>query len=197
MKRKKIVALATAVALVCSSLQIAPVTKAATTLKLKNVKSSKKTMVQGTTFKIKTNVAVKYLKFSTSKSKVATVSKKGVIKAVKKGTCYITVTAKIKKKKKTKKKIHITVKAKTSTVTTTAEITPTANANTPTQVPTPVTPVRYVPTGQREVLVSYAPVSLPTRAQDARILPNERMLSSIRPRSIRGCVNTNDPLTEG
>lgn len=51
-----------------------------------------------TTVKL-SGVDIKNQSFKSSNTKIATVSKKGVVKAVKKGTCKITVTDKTTKKK--------------------------------------------------------------------------------------------------
>jgi uncharacterized protein YjdB len=73
-------------------------------------------MRKGKTFRIKAKVIntmtgkkiaaqTKKIKYSSSSKKVATVSSKGVIKAKKKGTCYITVKAPDGKKRKIKVKV--------------------------------------------------------------------------------------------
>lgn len=91
---------------VIAQLDTSLVTKveAATELKLTNV-GSRKTLYQYLQFQIKTNVSVSRCRFSTSKASVATVSKKGVVKAKKKGTATITV-----KYGSQKKQVKLTVK---------------------------------------------------------------------------------------
>lgn len=74
------------------------------TLKLTNTKS-KKTMYQYLTYEIKANIKDSKLKFSSSNKKVATINKKGIITAKKKGT----TTIRIKYGKQTKK-VKLTVK---------------------------------------------------------------------------------------
>ena len=64
-------------------------------------------------------------------------------------------------------------------------------------LPAPTRPFKKAPTGQSAVAVSYAPVSLPTFAQEARILPKLSTLSDIQPNLCNISVNTNDPLTDG
>ncbi len=79
----------------------------------------KLTMTVGQKKKIKIKnrrKAAKYL-FKSSRKKVASVSKLGKVKAIKKGTAVITVKEKYKKKVKTVGKVKITVKSKRPTVT--------------------------------------------------------------------------------
>ena len=98
MKAKKLLAVMTACTLTFSSAPTLTDASAATTLKISNVSKSKKTMYVGKTFKIKTNIKASKLTFKSSNKKIAKVTKSGVIKAIKKGTCTITVTAKISSK---------------------------------------------------------------------------------------------------
>lgn len=98
MSRKKLLAVMSAVTLATSSMSIPAATaSAATTLKLKNITNSSKTMYVGKSFTIKTNISTGNLSFKSSNTKVAKVSKKGVLTAKAAGTCTITVTAKLKK----------------------------------------------------------------------------------------------------
>ena len=116
MTKRKLLALFTAVTL--GSTLIPPSTtpaKAATTLKFNNISKNKKTMYVGSTFTIKTTISKSKLIYKSSKTAIATVSKKGVIKAKKAGTCVIKVTAKLSKSKKVTKKIKLTVKKKVTT----------------------------------------------------------------------------------
>lgn len=80
---------------------------------VKNVKKRKLTLKAGKKFKLKAKVVKKgavskKLKFKSSKKSVATVSSKGVIKALKAGTTIITVSAKAAPEKKAA--IKVTVK---------------------------------------------------------------------------------------
>lgn len=129
MKKKKLIAIATAFSLVVGGTNyMLPNSNAATTLKLKNV-SKKKTMYVGKTFTIKTNMSLKKLTFKSNKKSVATVNKKGKITAKKKGSCKITVTAKISKTKTSRKVISLTVKKKTTSSTTKPKATSTPKAD--------------------------------------------------------------------
>lgn len=119
MSRKKLLAVMSAVTLATSSMSIPAATaSAATTLKLKNITNSSKTMYVGKSFTIKTNISTGNLSFKSSNTKVAKVSKKGVLTAKAAGTCTITVTAKLKKSTK-KKSFQLKVKKKNSVVATT------------------------------------------------------------------------------
>ena len=123
MKAKKLLAVMTACTLTFSSAPTLTDVSAATTLKISNVSKSKKTMYVGKTFKIKTNIKASNLTFKSSNKKIAKVTKSGVIKAIKKGSCTITVTAKISSKKTVTKKFKLTVKNKKVTVTATPSVT--------------------------------------------------------------------------
>ena len=76
-----------------------------------NAKYNRKVMKKGKKFKLKVAVtpkkASKKMKYKSSNPRIVKVSKKGVVKAIRKGTAYITVTAKDKSKKK--KKLKVTV----------------------------------------------------------------------------------------
>ena len=134
MARKKLIAVMTALALACSGMTVPTVSsQAATTLKIKNVTNGKKTIYTGKSFTIKTNLSTNKLTFKSSKTSIATVSKKGVIKAKKKGSCVISVTGKISSKKKLTKKIKLTVK-KSTTKATAAPV----STNTAGKTPVPV-----------------------------------------------------------
>jgi len=84
---------------------IATVEAATMKLRLTNTES-KKTMYQYLTYEIKANIKDSKIKFSSSNKKVATINKKGVVTAKKKGTTIITV-----KYGKQSKKVKLTVKA--------------------------------------------------------------------------------------
>ncbi|MCR5797165.1 MAG: Ig-like domain-containing protein [Eubacterium sp.] len=72
------------------------------------------------TVKIKNKVKKAKYTFKSSKKKVATVNKKGVVKAKKAGTAKITVTEKLNGKKRKLGKVKVTVKKKSKKVTNTA-----------------------------------------------------------------------------
>lgn len=134
MSRKKLLAVMSAVTLATSSMSMPTTASAATTLKLKNITNSSKTMYVGKTFTIKTNVSTSKLSFKSSNTKVAKISKKGVLTAKSTGTCTITVTAKIKKITK-KKSFQLKVKKQTvvsatQKPTTVATATPVSNQTT-------------------------------------------------------------------
>lgn len=75
MSRKKLIAVMTAFSLVAGSVATPAIsTYAASTLKLKNVTGSTKTMYVGKKFTVKTNLSIKKLTFKSSNTKVATVS---------------------------------------------------------------------------------------------------------------------------
>lgn len=117
MSRKRIVSLLVAISILVISLT--PFTVfAATAPKLS---ASSKTLYVGDSYTAKvTGSNIKSKSFATSDKKVATVSSKGVIKAVKKGSAKITVTVKYKSGSKT-----ITKKL-TCKVTVKSFVTPTA-----------------------------------------------------------------------
>ena len=105
---KKLVSFMLALAMVVTAMavQTVPVQAKAKAIKVTNVKGNKVTIYQGDNLTLKTNYKASQLKFKTSNKKVATVSGKGVITAVKKGTAKITVAV----KSNTKVKKTITVK---------------------------------------------------------------------------------------
>lgn len=84
-----------------------PVNASAKAIKLTN-SSGTKTMPVGSTFLIQTNQKASTLTFSSSKGKVASVTKSGLIQAKKKGTTVITIVS-----GKSSKKIKVTVKKPT------------------------------------------------------------------------------------
>lgn len=113
---KKLVSFMLALAMVASTMavQTVPVQAKAKakvkTVKVTNVKKNKVTIYQGDNMTLKTNYKASQLKFKTSNKKVATVSDKGVITAVKKGTAKVTVS--LKKNAKVKKVVNINVSDK-------------------------------------------------------------------------------------
>lgn len=116
MTKRKLLALFTAMTLGSTLIPTSTTpAKAATTLKFNNISKNKKTMYVGSTFTIKTNISKSKLTYKSSKTAIATVSKKGNIKAKKAGACVIKVTAKLSKSKKITKKIKLTVKKKVIT----------------------------------------------------------------------------------
>lgn len=92
-----------------------PCVSDAAKVKTKKITLNKKsvTLKVGRTFKVKVKKvkprkASKKVTFKTSAKKIATVSKKGVIKGVSKGKAIITVTSKSNKKAKAKVKVKVT-----------------------------------------------------------------------------------------
>lgn len=105
---KKLVSFMLALAMVVTAMavQIVPVQAKTKAFKVTNVKGNKVTIYQGDNLTLKTNYNASQLKFKTSDKTVATVSSRGAITAVKKGTAKITVAV----KSNTKVKKTITVK---------------------------------------------------------------------------------------
>ncbi len=105
---KKLVSFMLALAMVVTAMavQTVPVQAKAKAIKVTNVKGNKVTIYQGDNLTLKTNYKASQLKFKTSDKTVATVSSRGAITAVKKGTAKITVAV----KSNTKVKKTITVK---------------------------------------------------------------------------------------
>lgn len=118
MSRKKLIAVMTAFSLVTGSMAMPPASSyAASTLKLKNITNSQKTIYVGKKFTVKTNLSTKKLTFKSSNTKVATVSAKGVVKAKAAGNCKITVTGKLSKKKTAKRTFKLKVKKLSTSAT--------------------------------------------------------------------------------
>lgn len=113
---KKLVSFMLALAMVVTAMAVQTVPVQAKTkakvkaVKVTNVKGNKVTIYQGDNLTLKTNYKASQLKFKTSDKKVATVSDKGVITAVKKGTAKVTVS--LKKNAKVKKVVNINVSDK-------------------------------------------------------------------------------------
>lgn len=105
---KKLVSFMLALAMMVTAMavQTVPVQAKAKAIKVTNVKGNKVTIYQGDNLTLKTNYKASQLKFKTSDKTVATVSSRGAITAVKKGTAKITVAV----KSNTKVKKTITVK---------------------------------------------------------------------------------------
>ena len=105
---KKLVSFMLALAMVVTAMavQTVPVQAKAKAIKVTNIKGNKVTIYQGDNLTLKTNYKASQLKFKTSDKTVATVSSRGAITAVKKGTAKITVAV----KSNTKVKKTITVK---------------------------------------------------------------------------------------
>lgn len=105
---KKLVSFMLALAMVVTAMavQTVPVQAKTKAFKVTNVKGNKVTIYQGDNLTLKTNYKASQLKFKTSDKTVATVSSRGAITAVKKGTAKITVAV----KSNTKVKKTITVK---------------------------------------------------------------------------------------
>ena len=109
--RKRLFVLVLALAMVFTSVSVPSVTaEAAKNVKVKKVqitnpKKKKVTLVKGKTLQIKVKVTPKNARnkkvtYKSSKKKIASVTKKGKVKGLKKGTAKITVTAKDGSKKK-------------------------------------------------------------------------------------------------
>ena len=96
---KKIISVALAMAMVVTTVYVGNPTTAQAKVTIKSKKTV--TLIAGNSSKIK--VKQKGAKFTSSNKKIATVSKKGKIKAKKPGTCKITVKVKKSKKKVTVK----------------------------------------------------------------------------------------------
>ena len=113
---KKLVSFMLALAMVVTAMAVQTVPVQAKTkakvkaVKVTNVKGNKVTIYQGDNLTLKTNYKASQLKFKTSNKKVATVSGKGVITAVKKGKAKVTVS--LKKNAKVKKVVNINVSDK-------------------------------------------------------------------------------------
>lgn len=113
---KKLVSFMLALAMVVTAMAVQTVPVQAKTkakvkaVKVTNIKGNKVTIYQGDNLTLKTNYKASQLKFKTSNKKIATVSGKGVITAVKKGKAKVTVS--LKKNAKVKKVVNITVSDK-------------------------------------------------------------------------------------
>ncbi len=126
--RKRLFALVLALAMVLTSVSVPSVTaEAAKNVKVKkiqitNPKKKTVTLVRGKTLQIKVKVTPKNAKnkkvtYKSSKKKIASVSKKGKVKGLKKGTAKITVTAKDGSKKKATLTVKVVNPVKVSKVT--------------------------------------------------------------------------------
>ena len=133
---KKQLVLATTFALIFNSLYC-PESQAAVKPKLSKTKLS---LTIGKTAKLKVKKYKGTVKWSSNKKKVATVSKKGVVKAKKKGNA--TITAKAGKKKL---KCKVTVKAAVTKNTVTPDSVTTS------EPVSPVTPATTMPTNAPEI----------------------------------------------
>ena len=148
MKRKlksKLLSVVLAVTMIAGSLSAissfdgtAPLASAA---KKTSLKTKKLTITKGSSKKIvlKNKKAKRTYTFTSSKKKVATVSKKGVVKGKKVGKANITVKEKYKSGKKTKTAkigtVKVNVVNKTQPTPTAVPVTPVPNVVTPTAVP--------------------------------------------------------------
>ncbi len=126
--KKRLLVLVLALAMVFTSVSVPSVTaKAAKNVKVKKVqitspKKKKVTLVKGKTLQIKVKVTPKNAKnkkvtYKSSKKKIASVSKKGKVKGLKKGTAKITVTAKDGSKKKATLTVKVVNPVKVTKVT--------------------------------------------------------------------------------
>lgn len=103
---KKLIAGVLAAALITGGASAAGYVKAAAKPKLNKTKVSIK---KGKTVKLKLKNNKKKVTWKTSNKKIATVSKKGVVKGIKKGKAVITASIKVTKKKTRKFKCKVTV----------------------------------------------------------------------------------------
>lgn len=153
MKRcKKILGIVLALSLLAGSLPIMGKTDAAAK-KVTGLKTKKITVTVGkkATIKLKNKIKKHKYTYKTNKKKIATVSKKGVVKGIKKGTAKITVkeTYQVKKKKKTRKVGVVTVKVKAKDVG-------------PAITPVPATPTP-TPSDDNKVTVTPTPTPAPKK----------------------------------
>ena len=166
-KTKRVLSLATALALVCTGISFpdSNVAKAAKKAKLKTKKISLKV---GKKKKIAISGKVKKAKytFKSSKKAVASVSKSGVVTAKKKGNAVITVKEKKKKKTKVIGKVKVTVKAVKA-------VTPSKPQTKPnTAVPSPSQTTNATPTAT-PLKPTATPTSVPTPTPDPNIFKME------------------------
>lgn len=116
-KGKKLMLLSLIIVMVIVMLPVQ--SQGAAKFRLKNVKNRKMTMYAGDTFRIKSNISAKKLKFTSSNKKVAKVGRNGKITAKKKGTCKIKVT--VRKNKTQSKIIRLAVKKRVKAIKTETE----------------------------------------------------------------------------
>lgn len=163
MKRKMKQLLCLMLVLALSLIAPTPTTSRAAKKKKVKLNKSKITLTVGKTAKLKVKNTKKKVKWSSSKKSVATVSKKGKIRAKKAGKT--TITAKVGKKKLTCK---VTVKAKKSSAT---------KAPTPTKTPvsTPSTDTPVVTPTKAPILVSS--VTIENQQQIQVILGSKQKLT--------------------
>lgn len=165
-KNKKVVALLLVLCLVCTGLAGTGVQAK----KKEQLKTKKMNLTVGETKKIVIKNKSKKTKYSyrSQSKKVATVSKSGVVKAVKAGKAKITVQKKVKNKKQKVGVVTVIVKDKnkgdTQTPTPTSTAAPTASTaalTTPSTVPTALPTV--VPTASPTVAPTSSPTIQPTK----------------------------------
>ena len=168
-KTKRVLSLATALALVCTGISLpdSNVAKAAKKAKLKTKKISLKV---GKKKKIAISGKVKKAKytFKSSKKAVASVSKSGVVTAKKKGNAVITVKEKKKKKTKVIGKVKVTVKA----VKAVTPSKPQTKPNTAVPSPSPSQATNATPTAT-PLKPTATPTSVPTPTPDPNIFKME------------------------
>ena len=168
-KTKRVLSLATALALVCTGISLpdSNVAKAAKKAKLKTKKISLKV---GKKKKIAISGKVKKAKytFKSSKKAVASVSKSGVVTAKKKGNAVITVKEKKKKKTKVIGKVKVTVKA----VKAVTPSKPQTKPNTAVSSSSPSQATNAAPTAT-PLKPTATPTSVPTPTPDPNIFKME------------------------
>ena len=164
---KKVISFATAFALLCAGTTAPWGTNQAQAAKKAKLKTKKITVKVGKTKKITVtgkNKKAKYT-FTSSKKKVATVSKKGVVKGLKKGTAVITVKEVKSKKKRTLGKVKVNVmKAENGSKKNTTAPTSTSKTTQPGTVATATPANTAAPTGGSK---DEAPTATPGAATTA------------------------------
>ena len=135
---KKTCAVALSIALCASAFVTVPQAKAAPKTKKITLSAKKKKLAVGSKFtlkvkKVKPAKASKKVTWKSSNKSVATVNKRGVVKAKKVGTAKITATSKKNKKAKATCKVTVVKKANDKSTNSTPTPTPTATPTPPTQ----------------------------------------------------------------
>lgn len=167
-KVKKAVSAFLSLALVFTVCSSAPNANAAPKIKKLKLNVTKKTMEAGQKFKLKVkkvtpSKASKAVKWKSNKSKVASVNKKGVVTALKKGTATITATSSKNKKIKATCKIKVNAAAPSNG----GQNTPAASA--PAQA-VPTAPAATAPAPTETWLLATAPPK--TEAPGPKYTPN-------------------------
>ncbi|MCI8308339.1 MAG: hypothetical protein HFH14_09865 [Lachnospiraceae bacterium] len=170
---KKSLAVVLSAAMLLSVASVSPVAQAAPKAKKITLNAKSKKLEVGKKFtlkvkKVKPSKAKKNVKWTSSKKKVASVSKKGVVKALKVGKTTITATSKTNAKVKATCKITVIKASVAPTPVPTPAVTPTAA---PTQAATPT----VAPTTEPTVKPTNTPRPTPTPF----ILPEESLKENV------------------